>query len=259
MQWTDLPLRARNVRFTSPARVLVIADEPLLPMIVLTLNHGVFRSWSTSSVKAGLDMIGQWKPHVVIVQIDLGNGDGDTIKVLGRPSPNGGVLPTIAITRRGDIKTKLQAFETGADDIVTVPFFPEELVARLFALLRRAYGEVVQFIPTIKIRELELDLFNQRIRAGSARPRLTAMEQALLYLLASNPGRILTRQQILDSVWGHDYNAESNVVDRHMRNLRVKLKDSWRKPRFIETIPGRGYRFVPGSEPLAAVKNGEAS
>ena len=77
--------------------------------------------------------------------------------------------------------------------------------------------------------------------------RLTAIEQALLYLLASNPGRVVTREEILDALWGAEYNAESNLVDRHIRNLRVKLKDSWRHPRFIGTVAGKGYRVLTAS------------
>ena len=75
-------------------------------------------------------------------------------------------------------------------------------------------------------------------------PHLTGLEQSLLYLLAANAGRVVTRDEILDALWGVDYVADSNVVDRHIRNLRAKLQNDWRKPRFIATVPGRGYRFV---------------
>ena len=97
----------------------------------------------------------------------------------------------------------------------------------------------------IKVGGLEIDLLNRRVRSGTSVLHLTAMEQALLYLLASNPGRTVDRESILDALWGTDYVAESNLVDRHVRNLRVKLKNSWRRPRFIATVPGKGYRFLP--------------
>jgi DNA-binding response OmpR family regulator len=83
------------------------------------------------------------------------------------------------------------------------------------------------------------------VRSGSTELHLTSLEQSLLYLLAANAGRLVTREQILDNLWGVDYAAESNVVDRHVRNLRTKLHDDWRRPRFIATVPGRGYRFLP--------------
>ena len=138
--------------------------------------------------------------------------------------PSAARLPTIVISRRGDLKTKLAAFERGADDIVAIPF-----------------------IPVIKIAGLEIDLLNRRVKSGSTRLELTTIEQALLYLLASNPGETLDRDTILDALWGWDYTAESNIVDRHIGNLRMKLKDDWKSPRFIETVAGKGYRFRAAS------------
>jgi DNA-binding winged helix-turn-helix (wHTH) protein len=86
---------------------------------------------------------------------------------------------------------------------------------------------------------------NRMVRAGTSELHLTSLEMSLLYLLAANAGRLLTRDEILDHLWGADYAAESNVVDRHIRNLRAKLQNDWHRPRFIATVPGRGYRFVP--------------
>ena len=83
------------------------------------------------------------------------------------------------------------------------------------------------------------------MRVGGHDLQLTALDQSLLYLLAANAGRIMTRDEILDHIWGTDFLAESNVVDRHVRNLRAKLQNNWRRPRYIATVPGRGYRFVP--------------
>jgi DNA-binding response OmpR family regulator len=130
------------------------------------------------------------------------------------------------------------------DDIMTVPFAPEELLARVLALVRRVYSAPVTFTPTIKIGELEIDILNRTVRTGSSELQLTSLEQSVLYLLAANAGRVVTREEILDALWGTDYVAESNVVDRQIRNLRERLQDDWRKPRFIATIPGRGYRFL---------------
>jgi len=83
------------------------------------------------------------------------------------------------------------------------------------------------------------------VRAGSSVIHLTSIEQSLLYLLASRAGRVVTRDEIMDVVWGTDFVAESNVVDRHVRSLRIKLQNDYRQPRFIATVPGRGYRFIP--------------
>jgi DNA-binding response OmpR family regulator len=87
-------------------------------------------------------------------------------------------------------------------------------------------------------------ILNRSVRVHDKDLRLTSIEQSLLYLLAANAGRLLTRDEIMDQLWGADYVAESNVVDRHIRNLRIKLQNGWRHPRYIATIPGRSYRFV---------------
>ena len=153
-------------------------------------------------------------------------------------------MPVIALTRRGDLKAKLTAFERGVDDILTVPFSPEEFVARVLVIMRRTYREAVVFTPVLRLGDLEIDILNRRVRAGDTELHLTSLEQSLLYLLAANAGRLLTRDEILDHLWGADYVAESNIVDRHIRNLRVKLQNHSRRPRYIATVPGRGYRFL---------------
>jgi DNA-binding response OmpR family regulator len=150
----------------------------------------------------------------------------------------------IALTRRGDLKSKLQAFEQGVDDILTVPFSPEELVARVLALMRRSYRDAFAFTPTLRVGELELDILNRQVRVGGHELQLTALEQGLLYLLAANAGRVMSRDEILDSLWGPDFVAGSNLVDQHVRQLRSRLQNDWKRPRYIVTVPGRGYRFL---------------
>src|SRR6202040_1314633 len=154
-------------------------------------------------------------------------------------------VPVIGLTRRGDLKHKLAAFEADVDDIMTVPFAPEELLARVIVLARRAHNQALTFTPVIKLGALEIDILNRTVRVGTAVLHLTSLEQSLLYLLAANAGRVVTREEVMDTLWGEDYVAESNVVDRQIRNLRARLQNDWRRPRFIATIPGRGYRFLP--------------
>src|SRR5918911_4688843 len=170
---------------------------------------------------------------------------GHMLDHLGDTMPGKARLPVVALTRRGDLKTKLAAFAWGVDDILTVPFSPEELLARVLAVMRRSYGAEMAFTPTIRLGELEIDILNRRVRAGPSELHLTGLEQALLYLLAANAGQVVSRDEILDALWGEDYVAESNVVDRHIRSLRAKLQNDWRRPRFIATVPGKGYRFLP--------------
>jgi DNA-binding response OmpR family regulator len=231
-----------------PARVLVLLDRPVLIEIVkLTLNHGVYTTRTVSAADEVATAVTQWQPHLAIIDMDL---DGAQIMALLGARPVGGMrLPVIGLTRRGDLKTKLAAFEAGVDDILTIPFAPEELLARVIALVRRAYSDAVTFTPVIKLGELEIDILNRTVRAGTSELHLTSLEQSLLYLLAANAGRVVTREEILDTLWGVDYVAESNVVDRQVRNLRARLQNDWRSPRFIATVPGRGYRFLPTFTP----------
>ena len=126
-----------------------------------------------------------------------------------------------------------------------MPFAPEELLARVLALVRRSYSDAVTFTPAITFGDLEIDILHRTVRAGTSELHLTSLEQSLLYLLAANAGRVVSREEILDTLWGVDYVAESNVVDRQIRNLRTRLHDHWKQPRFIQTIPGQGYRFLP--------------
>jgi DNA-binding response OmpR family regulator len=100
------------------------------------------------------------------------------------------------------------------------------------------------FSPVIRVGELVIDVLHRRVRVDGQDLHLTPLELSLLYLLAANAGRVLTRDEILDDLWGGDYEAESNVVDRQVRTLRAKLQDDWRHPRYIATVPGKGYRFV---------------
>jgi DNA-binding response OmpR family regulator len=220
---------------------LVVVDQPLANLVALTLNHGKYVTRIAPDAKIARAELETWQPHLLLVDLDA--DDADSLRLIGQRVTNRRV-PTIALSERGDLKTKLAAFDRGADDIMTVPFVPEELVARVLALMRRSYGDGVAFIPVIKVAGLEIDLLTQQVKVGARRPELTAMEQALLYLLASNPGQTLGREEILDALWGSDYVVGSNVVDRHVRNLRMKLRDPWRNPRFIMTIPGKGYRFL---------------
>ena len=244
------------------AQILLVTDEPVLAdLIKLTLNHGAFFVRSLASLAAAQTQIERSEPHLVLVDMEIeGVGVEGVMERFGyqdRASRRGGAgrgsrhvslpprVPVIALTRRGDLKTKLAAFDRGVDDIVTVPFSPEELLARAMAVVRRTYREAVAFAPVVKVGDLEIDIYNRRVRAGGGEIHLTPLEQSLLYILAANAGRVLTRDQILDHLWGSDYVADSNVVDRHIRNLRTKLKDDWRRPRYVATVPGRGYRFLP--------------
>ena len=245
-----------------PARVLLVLDREVLAGVVelaLAHVHGQFRARVAPTAAAAAVVLGEWQPHLAVVDMDLARGE--MLARLGYTAPPSAArVPVVALTRRGDLQGKLEAFERGVDDLLSVPFSPEELVARVLAVLRRAHPEGAALRPVLRLGELEIDILNRRVRAGTSELHLTSLEQSLLYLLAANAGRLLTRDEILDHLWGVDYAAESNVVDRHVRNLRAKLQNDWRRPRYIATVPGRGYRFLPTrADADAAPRTGPAA
>jgi DNA-binding response OmpR family regulator len=224
--------------------LLVISDKPLANTIDLTLRHGQYVRRIAGTVDAAKALIADWKPHLLIVDIDTETGSG--IQLIDE-ARSYGPMGVIALTRRSDLRGKLDAFERGADDYIGIPFVPDDLVARARAVIRRTHGSAGELVPRLRIGDLEIDVLNRKVLAGEHELHLTSLEQALLYLLAANAGSILTREQILDALWGTDFVIESNVVDRHVRALRAKLQNDWHKPRYIETVPGAGYRFVSES------------
>jgi DNA-binding response OmpR family regulator len=224
-----------------PIRVLLVLASHAAGVHVNTaLDDARFQIRTANTQADAARTLATWRPHVVVLDLDL-----ESRELLGQVQAMAPRVPVIAVTQRGDLETKLAAFEAEIDDVLTLPFEPEELVARLTALLRRSYDEPIPFTPVIKLAGLEIDLSNKSVRLGGLEVHMTARERGLLYLLAENAGRVTTREEILATLWGDTYVANSNVVDRHIRNLRALLHDDWRRPRFIATIPRRGYMFLP--------------
>jgi DNA-binding response OmpR family regulator len=228
-----------------PGHVIVVIDHAFLgETVALTLNHGVFDARVATGPSEALTLLNEWDPILAVLDMDL--GDGELLSRLGvGNSDRRGYIPVIGLTRRGDLRTKLAAFDQGVDDILTIPFSPEELLARAVAVVRRAHRRPVTVNPKLRVGDIEIDILNREVRTGGSVIHLTGLEQSLLYLLAANAGRVIPREEILDVLWGTDYVSESNVVDRHIRALRAKLQNDWRRPRFIATVPGQGYRFIP--------------
>lgn len=228
----------------------MLDDQPRLTQLVQgTLSHMGFVLKNVTTKAQAAANLTTWQPHLVL--IDMDHADASLIEHLGDPAPGGKRLPVIGLTHGSDLNSRLTAFAAGVDDVLSIPFAPEELLARVIALVRRSYSDVVTLTPVITVGELKIDILNRSVQAGTSELHLTALEQGLLYLLASNAGRVVSREEILDALWGTNYVADSNVVDRQIRNLRARLKDDWKQPRFISTVPGRGYRFLSTATPDA--------
>ena len=235
-----------SIHDTDARRALVLHDRSLVvDLIELTLNHGVFEVRAARDLSGAEAILAEWHPHLAVVDMD----HDDSTALLGRLGAANRLTkrttPALGLTRRGDLRTKLHAFDLGVDDILTLPFAPEELLARAIVITRRATGTDRPIVPTITLGEIEVDILSREVRTGNSVIHLSGIEQSLLYLLASRGGRVVTRDEILDAVWGTDFVAESNIVDRHIRSLRIKLQNDYRHPRFIATVAGQGYRFIP--------------
>lgn len=238
---------------------MVFHDRPLVvDLIGLTLNHGVFEVRPATTLDEADMLIATWRPQLAVVDMD----HDDSTALLGRLQAarrlTDTIVPALGLTRRGDLKSKLRAFELGVDDILTMPFAPEELLARAIVITRRATGSDRPLVPAIRLGEIEVDILNRQVLAGTSVVSLSGIEQSLLYLLASRAGQVVSREQILEVVWGSDFVVESNIVDRHVRSLRVKLLDDYRHPRLIATVRGAGYRFIPTFSSLGWTGDAEA-
>jgi DNA-binding response OmpR family regulator len=228
------------------ARALVLDDRPLVvDLIQLTLNHSLFVVRAARGLSEAETILTEWRPDLTVIDMD----HEDSTALLERLGASNGIAPresaVLGLTKWGDLRSKLKAFDLGVDDIMSMPFSPEELLARAIAITRRTMGTNQPIMRAITIGEMEIDILNRQVRAGGSVVHLTGIEQSLLYLLASRAGRVVGRDDILDAIWGADFVAESNIVDSHVRSLRLKLRDDHRHPRFIGTVPGKGYRFVP--------------
>ena len=239
-------------------RALVLHDRQIVvDLIELTLNHGLFVVRAASNLTEAEAILAEWPPHIAVIDMDHDDSSDLLLKLGASHTLKRSDTPILGLTRRGDLRTKLRAFDLGVDDILAMPFSPEELLARSIVISRRSSGIQGPIVPTIKLGEMEIDIVNRQVRAGGSVVHLSGIEQSLLYLLASRNGQVVSREDILDAVWGTDFVAESNLVDRHIRSLRVKLQNDYRNPRFIATVPGLGYKFIPtftnkgwgGSEP----------
>lgn len=230
----------------SVQRALVLHDhQVVVDLIQLTLNHGMFVVRAAGSMAEAEAILAEWRPDMAVVDMDHDDSAVLLVRLGASNSLKRSDTPVLGLTRRGDLPTKLKAFDLGVDDILVTPFSPAELLARSVVISRRASGIDRPIVPTIRLGEVEIDIVRREVRSGTSVVHLTGIEQSLLYALASRGGQVVTREEILDGVWGTDFVAESNIVDRHIRSLRIKLQNDYRQPRFIATVPGHGYRFIP--------------
>ena len=225
-------------RLLGPPRIAVHTADPRLADLV---ERAVAEQRANIRIEAQRRTVEGQPPHLAIVDLQ-GPHAIETVRAYGQ---DGARIPVIAVVRTdGDLQPRLAAFTNGADDVVSLPVAPAELGARVRALLRRTYGERAAYVPTVTVGDLEIDVIDNRVRSDGQDRDLTSTEQAILFVLASRPGQVVSREQIRRAVWGATTAPPSNIVDRHVRSLRSKLGDSWRQPRYIATVRQQGYRLL---------------
>jgi DNA-binding response OmpR family regulator len=190
-----------------------------------------------------LRMHQQSRPNLVLLEVSLPDGSGfDTCRELRRSDT---AVPVIMMSSRSDEIDVVVALEIGADDYVTKPLRLRELAARIAAHLRRTRLESIEAARTrLEFRDLVIDVNERRIYRSGEEVELTHTEFDLLTFLASNAGKVLSREKILNSIWGYEYPIETRVIDVHIRNLRRKIEAQPSRPYYILAVPGIGYRFT---------------
>jgi two-component system response regulator MtrA len=206
----------------------------------LLLEHDGFDVEAVADGRAALDHLAGHPVDLVVLDLMLPGVDGlDVCREIRRTSR----LPIVMLTARSDVTDVVVGLELGADDYVTKPFEGKELAARLRAVLRRAAGE--PDTPVVRVGPIEIDAAAFRATCDGRPVELSATEFRLLLELARNAGQVLTRDVLLDRVWGYDYLGDSRLVDMAIKRLRDKL-DAAGAPRRISTVRGVGYRFEVG-------------
>jgi two-component system alkaline phosphatase synthesis response regulator PhoP len=221
--------------------ILVVDDEPkIVKQARDYLQRGGFRVIDAPDGKTALVRARRERPDLVVLDLNLPEMDGlDVCRALRRESD----VPIIMLTARVDETDRLIGLELGADDYITKPFSPRELVARVRAVLRRVHGGVHQ-PGLVRAGDLEVDLEGHKAKRGGEPIHLTPSEFNLLAILAQHPGQTFTRAQLLDRLHGVAYDGFDRSVDAHVKNLRRKLEPDPAEPRFVLTVYGVGYKFT---------------
>ena len=223
-------------------RVLVVEDDPSVrETVTLLLERAGLWVTSVDDGPQALEQLGQHEFDLVLLDVMLPVVDGFQVcKTIRQDSQ----IPIVMLTARADTADVVAGLELGADDYLTKPFQGPELVARVRAALRRRDADPLA--PHLRVQDLDIDASGFRLTQSGRPVELTATEFRLLVELASNTERVVSREGLLQRVWGYDYLGDSRLVDMAVKRLRDKLGDDPRNPRYISTVRGAGYRLDAG-------------
>ncbi len=223
-------------------KILVVDDEEgIVDLLTSYLTREGFQVEAAGDGPAALAKARTFRPDVVVLDIMLPGLDGvEVLRQLRAESP----VYVIMLTAKAEEADKVVGLSVGADDYVTKPFSPRELTARIRAILRRGRSAAGEQLRILVFRQLRVDPARREVWRDDESVELTTLEFDLLHALASYPGHVLSREQLLERVWGADYFGDDRIVDAHIKKLRQKLGDDAIEPRFIQTVRGVGYKFV---------------
>ncbi len=227
-------------------RILIVDDEPQLQKTIRAyLEREGYAVESAADGHAALEAAAAFRPDLVILDVMLpGLGGFMVLETLRRQSD----VYVLMLTARADEIDKVMGLTLGADDYMTKPFSPRELVARVRAILRRersASGDAAAAPDEVALAfaRLRLEPAARRVWKDGREVELTPIEFDMLHTLARHPGRVLSREQLIEHVWGYDYYGDDRIIDTHIRRLRRKIEDDPATPAFVVTVRGTGYRF----------------
>ena len=227
-------------------RILVVDDEEdILNLLSYNLKKAGFEILTAMDGPEALELAVKELPGLILLDIMLPNMEGTEVlkRLKAEPSTEG--IPVIMLTAKGEEIDRIVGFELGADDYITKPFSPRELILRVRAIFKRSGDMPVVKGDVLSFKELTLDKERHRVTVGGEVVNLTSREFKLLSALFGAKGRLLSRDKILDMAWGQDFFVTPRTVDTHIRRLRSKLMEAGA---YIETVRGMGYRFTDGEE-----------
>ncbi len=235
-------MRRCKIQVMTEGKVLVVEDEPMVAEVVERyLRRDGYEVEIVHDGKAALEEFQRFAPDLVVLDLMLPKIDG---REVCRRIRERAQTPVIMLTARGEEIDKLVGLEIGADDYVTKPFSPRELVARVRAVLRRS-GKQDHDTDVLRFDDLEMSGTARTVENKHGPVHLTAREFDLLYFLASNPGHVFSRPQLMDQVWDYEFAGDTSTVTVHMRRLRSKVELDPSRPRHLKTVWGVGYKFEP--------------
>ncbi|MDR3600630.1 MAG: response regulator transcription factor [Desulfosporosinus sp.] len=225
------------------ATILVVDDEePILELLRFNLEKEGYQVCVAKDGQEALERVEKEQPDLLVLDVMLPGMDGLEVCRILRLNPRFQQIPIIMLTAKGEEIDTVLGLELGADDYMTKPFSPRELLARIKARLRRLNAQEEAVAQIIR-GELRIDVTGFRVHVRGEETELTPKEFELLRVFATHPGKVYSRDELLERIWGYEYDGDTRTVDVHVRHLRLKVERDPSNPEYIETLRGIGYRF----------------